>query len=96
MCTPPPEMPWIAELREIARVEAAERARAAAQAKAVEAVAAIEEAKHRQHPEELRSPSKHQTFEEVEEERRRNEEAFRRSQLGMFGKIKDLVSGKPG
>ena len=94
-CAAPAEMPWIAELRELARAQEAERARAAAHAKAMQEAAAAAEEKRRQEIEELRRQGKHRTHEEIEADMRRSDEALRRQQMGVFGKFKDLVVGKP-
>lgn len=90
----PAEMPWVAELRAIAA--AAAKAKAEAERKAKEAViaAAAEKERRRLEIEELRRQGKWKTHEDVQREMRESEEAFRRRQQGVLGKLKDLVGGK--
>jgi len=87
----PAEMPWVAELR--ASAMAAAKARAEAERKAREAAAAHAAAqeKRRNEIEELREQGKWKTHEDVEREQRAAEEANRRSEQGLLGKLKDLV-----
>ena len=87
----PAEMPWVAELR--ATAVAAAKARAEAERKAREAAAAHAAAqeKRRNEIEELREQGKWKTHEDVEREQRAAEEANRRSEQGLLGKLKDLV-----
>ena len=84
-------MPWVAELR--ATAVAAAKARAEAERKAREAAAAHAAAqeKRRNEIEELREQGKWKTHEDVEREQRAAEEANRRSEQGLLGKLKDLV-----
>jgi hypothetical protein len=87
----PAEMPWGAELREVA-ARAASRAKAEAERKAREAAAAqAAQEKRRLEIEELRRQGKWKTHEEVEREQREAEEAERRRQQGVVGRLKDLV-----
>jgi hypothetical protein len=90
----PAEMPWVAELR--ATTAAAAKARADAERKAREAAAAHAAAqeKRRLEIEELRRQGKWKTHEDVERERREVEEAERRRQAGVLGKLKGLVGGR--
>jgi len=87
----PAEMPWVAELR--ASAAAAAKARADAERKAKEAAAAQAAAqeKRRLEIEELRRQGKWKTHEDVQREQREAEEANRRRQQGVLGKLKDLL-----
>jgi hypothetical protein len=101
----PTEMPWVLELRELAAKAARARAEAERHAKeeadrraqeerdAAAARAAAQE-KRRLEIEELRKLGKWKTHEDVEREMREQEEALRRRQQGVLGKLKDLVGGK--
>jgi hypothetical protein len=87
----PAEMPWNAELR-----ASAAKARAKAERKAREAAAAraAGQEKRRLEIEELRKQGKWKTHEEIERELRQVEEAERRRQAGVLGKLKGLVGGR--
>jgi hypothetical protein len=84
----PAEMPWVAELRELAARAKAEAERKAKEAAAAEAAA---KEKRRLEIEELRRQGKWKTHEDIEREQR---EAYRKSQQGVLGKLKDLVGAK--
>ncbi len=75
---------------------AAAKARAEAERKAREAAAAHAAAqeKRRLEIEELRKQGKWKTHEDVEWEQQEVEEAERRRQQGVFGKLKDLVGSR--
>ncbi len=83
----PAEMPWVAELRASAVRAGAEDERKAREAAAAHAAA---QEKRRLEIQDLRRQGKWKTHEEVERELR---EAYRKSQQGVFGKLKDLVGG---
>ncbi len=87
----PAEMPWVQELRAIAARAA--KAKAEAERKAREAAAAETGAKEKRRLEieELRRQGKWKTHEDIEREQ---QEAYRKSQQGVLGKLKDLVGGK--
>jgi hypothetical protein len=86
----PAEMPWVAELR--ASAVAAAKARADAERRAKEAAIAHAAAQEKRHIEieELRRQGKWKTHEDIEREQ---QEAYRKSQQGVLGKLKDLVVG---
>jgi hypothetical protein len=87
----PAEMPWVPELR--ASAAAAAKARAEAERKAREAAAAQATAKEKRRIEieELRRQGKWKTHDDVEREQ---QEAYRKTQQGLLGKLKDLVAGE--
>ncbi len=85
------EMPWVAELRELAAKAARARAEAERRAKAAAAAEAAAKEKRRLEIEELRRQGKWKTHEDIEREQ---QEAYRKSQQGVLGKLKDLVGGK--
>ncbi len=58
------------------------------------AIARAAHEKRRLEIEELRRQRKWKTHEDVEREQREAEEAQRRSQQGVLGKLKDFVAGK--
>jgi hypothetical protein len=88
----PSEMPWAAELRANAAVAAKARAEAERRAREAAAAQAAQE-KRRLEIEELRRQGKWKTHEDVEREQREAEQAERRRQQGVVGKLKELVGG---
>ncbi len=87
----PAEMPWVQELREIAARAAKAKADAERKAKEAAPPEAAAKEKRRLEIEELRRQGKWKTHEDVEREQH---EAYRKSQQGVLGKLKDLVGGK--
>jgi len=87
------EMPWVVELR--ASAAAASKARAEADQKARKAAAAQAAAqeKRRVEIEEMRRQGKWKTHEDIEREQREAENARGRRELGVLGKLKNLVGG---
>jgi hypothetical protein len=83
------DLPWVAELRSAAA--AAAKARADSERKAREAAVAVQE-KRRLEIEELRSQGKWKSHEEDLREQREADEAQRRKQRGVLGKLKDFVA----
>ncbi len=90
----PAEMPWVRELREIAARAAKAKAEAERKAKDMAAAQATAQEKRRLEIEELRRQGKWKTQDDVEREQREAEEACRRSQQGVLGNLKDLVTRK--
>ncbi len=87
----PAEMPWVQELRELAARSAKARAEAERKAKEAAIAEAAAQEKRRLEIEELRKQGKWKTHEEIEREQ---QDAYRKSQQGVLGKLKDLVGGK--
>jgi hypothetical protein len=87
----PSEMPWVAELRELAARAARAKAEAERKAKEAAAAKAAAKEKRRLEIEELRRQGKWKTHEDIEREQ---QEAYRKSQQGVLGKLRDLVGGK--